>query len=155
MKSRETVHCHQLAKAGNSRNKFKVLWPEPTSSCRIETPQRILETAFNHQIQFSKYASSSSRGRMICLHAIIHVVLPACDPFSQRRHFIVSPQDMAEASMLPFSCRSSSAIATLGSNRSLSSEISPDQGMQCSACRRLTSPRELTEILSPMYNTMA
>ena len=54
--------------------------------------------------------------------------------------------------MLPLSCRLSSATATVTSNRSFSSQISPDQGIQCmssSPPAQGSSPRSFPSQISP------
>jgi len=93
-----------------------------------------------------QYATSSFRGRMICLHAIFHVILPACDSFSQHRRFVVSPQGTRQK----FRCCHCHAdchlplprLAEIGPSRHKSAQIKA-----YSPYHRLHGAKELTKIL--------
>jgi hypothetical protein len=91
---------------------------------------------------------------MICLTAIFHVSLPACDPFSQRRRFVFGPYN-AQQELRCCHCHADChlpqpRLPAIGPSRHRSAQIKA-----YSACRRLTDARELTKILPPTRNPTA
>jgi len=78
--------------------------------------------------------SSSFPVRTSCVRPTVHVSRPTCDPvlppLPPPAFRIRSRGRSPAASMMPLSCRWSSATATFRRNRSFSSQISPSQGRQ-------------------------